>query len=304
MLDPRRKERICGSEIAKICGLSPFGGPHDVFLEKAGMVPSGKESTAMSRGKRMERYIIDMLREDLKRPINWNKDEILSLGIHPLVAATPDGIAVEYAESPTAVVEVKSPGIRAASDWDDDVPLYYLAQIQWEMASMSLANAIVGAWLPDEGLRIIHKRFDEEFFCTLLKEAERFWRDHVMTGIPPPNPSADFVKQWYRHTGEKTIIDEGIGEKAKRLSIVKKKLKRIEEEKEVLEIQVKMAIGNDSGVEGSWGKATWKERKGAAKISWEGLAKSFKPTEQQIDDFTTIVPGGRVFLLRVKEENP
>jgi hypothetical protein len=69
------------------------------------------------------------------------------------------------------------------------------------------------------------------------------------------------------------------------------------------ENEIKAIIGDCAGLRGDWGKLTWTKNKDSRKIDWEKLAMSLSPSPDQINQFTAIRPGARVFRAYFPKED-
>ena len=305
-----RRTGVTASEVATACGLNPWGSPHDLFLEKLGRGKPKEDNPGMKRGRRLEQYILQTLHEDLGRPIVSNSEQVSVVSKrNPLVIATPDGYALEHNGLPPAVVEVKSPGMRTLRQWThpdemaDGIPAYYWPQVLWQMYACEMDHAIFAGLIPGEDIWIYHLTFNRKLFDALLARVEKFW-GYVQRQEPPPSPPLDFVNTWYKQAGQELANDESVNDAARELARLRAVMKDAKESADRLEVSIKEAIGTGAGVEGSWGRATWKQVKSSAKTDWESLAKDLKPSGEMVNRHTTIKPGYRRFLLKLKgEEN-
>jgi hypothetical protein len=63
------------------------------------------------------------------------------------------------------------------------------------------------------------------------------------------------------------------------------------------------SIGDAEGIEGAFGKVTWKAGKDVARTDWKGLVAELNPAPEIVSRFTTIEPASRRFLPSFKKEN-
>ena len=68
-------------------------------------------------------------------------------------------------------------------------------------------------------------------------------------------------------------------------------MKELEKEKERLGQELKLAIGDASGLVGSFGKISLTKTKGYTKIDWDGLAANLNVPEELKQKFTRITDG-------------
>jgi predicted phage-related endonuclease len=170
--------------------VSKYRTPFDVWAEKSGLVTPRKpedESDEMAAGRFLEPFIRDRFEMKtglvLKRvPVLVRKGTIL--GGHPDDLACQKGI-----KEPFAVFEAKTRSPYLRNLWGDEgsdaIPDDEMAQVQFYMHLTGLSVAYVAA-LFDRMLSIFRVARDQEFGEIAEAAAEKFWRDYVETGTPPP----------------------------------------------------------------------------------------------------------------------
>jgi hypothetical protein len=115
------------------------------------------------------------------------------------IGATPDAIAKYY----PIIVEIKCPARREIKH---EVPEYYFAQMQWQMAVTGIFEVHFVQYKPPNFndsfpgiIDIIVVKFDLEWFKLALVECEKFWKRVVdyykMIGKPIGSKSPDFDKE-------------------------------------------------------------------------------------------------------------
>lgn len=131
---------------------------------------------------------------------------------HPrcnFATASPDGLD---APPPAAkrVVELKSQSVWARNLWGepgtDKLATRYLFQTSWLMACCDVdeAHVLVGFGVDDkdtgeffyEDTAAYRVERDRELEAALLTYGEQFWKEHVLTGRPPPVKPAHNRRQW------------------------------------------------------------------------------------------------------------
>ena len=122
-----RASGIGGSEIAAVAGLSPFGGPLDIWLRKTGAVNDDDISGPhIERGRHLGPGLASWFRAKtgLRVANVGDEEQTFVHPAHPLVIATPDGLVEDH-----QVLECKFPSFRVAHHWGqpgtDEVPDYY-----------------------------------------------------------------------------------------------------------------------------------------------------------------------------------
>lgn len=72
---------------------------------------------------------------------------------------------------------------------EGEIPPHVYAQVQWEIAVTNSERAWL-AVLRGHSLQIVEVERNQEYIAEITAEAERFWLEHVVAGVPPV-PTAD-----------------------------------------------------------------------------------------------------------------
>lgn len=190
------KRRLGGSDIAKLLGLSPYGGPLDVYER----VVLGKEepwNPRMERGAMFE----PVLRAHAQRHLGVEVEDAASdYHEHPTLEfarAQVDDVA-RWNGVPV-VVDYKTSN-RFAKGWGregtDEVPEHLRCQFAWEMLATDreLALVIVGFGEDRPGPEVFcmsnvvvyQVQRDPLFESLCVAVAREFWQRHVLAQTPPP----------------------------------------------------------------------------------------------------------------------
>lgn len=299
-----RKKGLGGSEIAAIVGANKYMSPMDVWRAKCDPSYSVAVTPPMERGI----YLEDGIAKWYASRTGATLSETGTL-THPsisLVMATPDRIA----KLPDATVDVsiKSPGPFVQDEWGepgtDEVPSSYLLQVQWELlileAKWDIRRAHVVAPIGND-LHIYNVLADHELQSHLIEEGQKFWRDYVQTGTPPPldgsESSSNYIKAKFpRNTGPVMVGDEETHFLMQRLFEVRADAAKTELEQELITQRLKDICGFHEGMTGKGWKLSWKNTKGSTKTNWEGVAKEMGASQEVINAHTSVTTGSRRFL--------
>lgn len=315
----QRKHGVSGSDLAAVLGLSPWKSPQDVWAEKLDLAPPFEGNAATERGNFLEPAILAWTGKVTGLVIEGNPDRTYQSPEHPLLMATPDGIA--YADGrPIKTVEVKSPGPRTARHWEDPqevpdgIPVYYVPQVQLEMHCVGLDRAIISALIGGD-LRVYEMHLSPDFIEAAADRVQRFWR-HVERREPIPIgdvqgeearlKAAEWIRKYYKQESEELLTLDGdeeqqVGDLVKRYVSLKAMSKHASDEAKVVAAQIQERIGEHAGIVGYGWKATWKQAKSSEKTDWKRLAMKLKPSEALITQYTELKPGSRRFLAKVDE---
>ncbi len=281
-----RRQGLGASEVAAVLGLDPFSTALDVYLEKTGQAAPFPENRFMRWGKRLEAVIADEYAE--QHPEYRLRPSGTLVGPEPWMLATPDRLIVDQdglaslgdrvaagdMDEPEAVaaatthgLECKSRGHFNADAWGetgtDEVPHSVAVQCHWGMIVTGLRRWDVAVLLGGNDYREFTLTWDDAIALELVARARAFWFDHVLAKVHPPFTGADsdhrfLLKTYPGHTGEMVPATPEVGEWATLLQVHRAAIETHEAEKSRLEAHLKEFIADRLGVEGPFGKITWK----------------------------------------------
>ena len=190
-IDPalhNRSKYLGGSDIAAVLGISPYKTAIDLWLDK--ITPpreDGRNARAKSRGARLEPYIVDMIQEEhgleiVKRNQRYIDSEV------PYFASEID------CETADENVEIKTVHPFKSKEWGeletDQLPLHYVAQVQWGLGITGRDRCRVFALIGDDLRPYVVER-DEETIVAMRERAADFWTRYVLAKLRPPMDFAD-----------------------------------------------------------------------------------------------------------------
>lgn len=189
MLTPQqlamRMQGVGSSEISSIVGIkSPKAKTaHDVYLKKRGLVPDEPPTLAMKLGTICEHPIAELYAEEMNCKLVTSPTIIHP--DYPWALCTPDRLW----ETKERLLEIKWVGWRMVHLWDphdpEGVPGYVHCQCQWQMTVKGWKECHVAVVLGGEEFKVFQLQHSEKLERVLLDEAERFWLEHVVPGVPP-----------------------------------------------------------------------------------------------------------------------
>lgn len=214
---------INASEVAAVCGESPYGTLAALYAEKKGTRPPQIDTGVLRRGRWGEAVVFEALVEELPdweiaRARIYLRDQERRLG------ATPDGFALRPGRPDRGIVQCKTVARSVfRRQWlseadtpiefgDAAVPAHYRLQVLTEMMLEDCAWAILAAVVFSEfdlTLRLFEIQRDAVIEQRIVDHVAAFWRDHFDRNVPPPfDPVKDeeLVKRLYPMAGG-TVID-------------------------------------------------------------------------------------------------
>lgn len=293
----RRRSGVGASEIAVIAGLSRWSSPVRIYEAKvAGAVLDA--SYAMDLGSELEAPIARV----------WAKRHGKALALvdtlqhptRPFALATPDRavysdpvlrgdarkrrVDVRDAE---CLLQIKSTNWRMRKLWGeqgtDQIPDEYLAQAHWEGAVAGLAEVKFAVDFDKTELCEWRVRVDLDVFGALYELAERFMRDHVERRVPPPPDGSEawgehLARVFPRDTSPALVrIEPGTEPEVERavaeFLMLKAADSRLKKKKERAYQIIAARIGDAAGIEGAFGRVTWKRTKDTTVMKWQALAE-------------------------------
>lgn len=208
---PKKPKKLTATRFATVLGLNPWSSPFEVWCEitrayqkpfeetiytAAGKIIEPKQAQYMTRSYFMPNLVTptDIYGEDyFKRTFgDFFKDE-------PIFGGMWDYLLHDNNGKPTTVLEMKT--TKRAEDWENDIPEYYALQAALYAHLLGVDDVImVASFLTDNDYNnaenfvpntsnTITKPFkvSERYpnFDKLVEKAEKWWKDHVETGVSP-----------------------------------------------------------------------------------------------------------------------
>ncbi|WP_373827195.1 YqaJ viral recombinase family protein [Bacteroides heparinolyticus] len=238
-----RRAGIGGSDAAAVIGVNPWKTAYSVYLDKIGEGNEPDSNYKMELGSRIEDFIAKEFELATGKQTR-RRNAILRHDEHKFMLANIDREIV----GERAGLEIKFIGPYSAKAWEaGGMPLHYELQCLHYMAVTGYDKWYLCALVGNERLELREISRDEEVISNLIEAESFFWENHVVAKIPPEPGTCDltdFIKRVYPVSiaGASAVIESQTGN-LDRLIEVKELIKKLEEEKEVLENHIKIAIG-------------------------------------------------------------
>jgi putative phage-type endonuclease len=261
--DPEvRVTGLGGSDIARILGLSRFGGPMDVWLEKRRLSAPLIESEAMMWGKLLEEPIARRYAAVTGRHV-FRKTQTIRHPKHSFLFAHLDRKAKRQGEA-TRVLECKTASTFMVSDFGepgtDQVPDDYLLQVQHYLGVTGLDVADLAVLIGGQKFAIYSIPRDDELVGEAHAEAIRFWTENVEKGVPPAVDGSDAWREYatsrFTDAGIKIDATPEIIELAYKHKSLAATIKAAETAKAETATLLLVALGDASRAEGEGVKVT------------------------------------------------
>lgn len=303
-----RRTGVGGSEIAAIVGLNPYSSPIDVWRSKVeGWSP--EVTGPMLRGTFLEdgvaRWWAHEKGAQLREvgTIRHPKEEI--------VICTPDRLA-KMLGAEELDLSIKVPGPHTAEQWgpdgSDELPDHAALQVQWELIPLGILygirRAIVTAPVHGE-LRSYPVEADADIQAGLVEAAKRFWKDHVVSGKPPPPDASESYGDWLsaryvNGSAPPVPASPELARVVEDLRHLKAQRKELETQEQALRNRLLATIGDASGVEGL---CTYRITKGRASVRWEEVCREAGVPAELIEKHTSRTPYRTLRILKGGNDN-
>lgn len=296
---------IGGSDAAAIAGVHPYKRPIDVWRR---IVESYEtpDNPAMKRGRRLEPVIREMFAEESGLQLLGPRS--LRSPKHDWLRASLDDVAI-LPDGEEQVVEFKSVNARQAARYgegSDEVPAEHICQTQFYLGVTEWHLAHLVALIGGDELRHYRLLADKELQGVMFDACERFWTDHIKTGKPPPVDGSHSYSEWIdaHFSNRRTDFVQADGEATALALEYKMHCDFVESYKEQARLarqKLELIIGEASGIEGNFGRISFKRNKDMTKVDWEGIAANLNVPEDLKQKFTIVKPGPRVFRATWKQ---
>ena len=277
---PVERPWIGGSDLAAVCGLSPYEAPIDVWLQKTGRAPPKETNLAMRIGILAE-PMLGILYEEATGETTRAPAECIHPK-YPFIKGHPDREIWHKRKS----CELKTGNIFTAHAWGepgtDEVPMHYLVQ---ELLYMSLRNDDEGAMavlLGGNDFRVYRLHRDQALEERLIEMAVRFWTDHVLADVPPPPDGSEGMSEYLTRRYPKSVGDLiPSTPEIEALAATMREAKQAREGWENIEALAKqkltVLVGDARGVKTEAGSFTYTPRKGDLRTDWKAVAAEVDP---------------------------
>lgn len=256
-----RRQGIGGSDIAAILGVSKFKTALDVYLSKTTDQPEQK-GEHLYWGHALENPIIDRFIRDTGANV-IRQPEMRRHPDYEWAIANADAL-ITNSDTIEAILEIKTSSAFKSREWGaddtDEVPIEYIAQVQWYMWIYDVQEAYLAALIGGNQYRQYHITRDDELIAVLAEKAQAFWQNHVIPRIPPnPQDGADAQKLYPSDNGDTAEADSDTLTAYAELRELKAQEKELKAQIAAKEDLLKIKIGSYSAMQTNGNTLfTWK----------------------------------------------
>jgi len=302
--DEMRSRTLSGSDIGPILGRSKYRSGWDVWASKKGLLKRAPElpgSTGhLAIGTAVQLGVAALYERATGHTVEWFDRTIP--GPEPWMCATPDGLI-----GTDGLYSGKTAGSKQVWRWgpsgSDQVPDEYALQNVWEAIVTGRNWAGYGVLLGGPVLEFRHLRLD---IPPRLRDAvygrARDWWDRYMVGDEvPPITATQAAGLWLDGMPavgpmrEPTDQERGWIYEFRKLHLAGTRTQAYDD----LKAKIANAIGEGTGLYGTWGTITYKRTKDSSTTDWEKVAQELRDGgnyEEVVKRHTIVTKGHRRFL--------
>lgn len=274
-----RRKGIGSSDAAKILGLSPYGGPWDVWAEKVGLVQDRPAHSEMSVRMRIGELMEPVACELLEEAIGERVVRTTGTFVRGHLRANIDAMVGKSARG-QPIVECKNTGY--TEDWGDPdlgidaVPKQHVVQTMVHLICAESDVAHIPVVTASWGQDFLHYRFSRiKDVCDELEDTLNRWFDrHVVGGVEPDKsdrpPMFDTLDRVTRSAHSVTTIESSL---IAEYVAANDACKSADERKDLVRRRIAACLGNAEIGESQSGKVTYyapsSERFNAARFKAE-----------------------------------
>jgi len=304
--DPEvRRSGIGASDAAKVVGLSRFGDPISLYMEKVGMTAPLVETGAMRWGNILEEPIAREYAVQTGRRV-WRKPDTIRHPDLPFVYCHLDRLAKGKGEA-TRVLEVKTAGVYGGSDFGepgtDQVPADYLLQVQHQLGVTGHDRADLAVLIGGQKFAIYEIERDDALIGNLFLAEREFWKAYVEPRTPPPidgsEGAAAYLRDRFRDEGITIEAPESLQALAWEYRAAQEMEKSATTAKDEIGNRIRAAMGDANIAIGGDVKITYRAVQ-TKRTDWQGVVKASTIPPAVIEEFTATTSNPRL-TVTVKE---
>lgn len=254
-----RKTGIGGSDAAAVCNLNPYSSPMKVFMDKTSEEINEEDTESMRQGRDLENYVAQRFSEETGFKVRRSNFMYRSRK-HAFMLADVDRLLVGV----DAGLECKTANAFNADKWDgENTPVHYYIQCQHYLAVTGKKFWYIAVLILGIGFKYRKIERDEELIRNLIFLEGKFWTDNVLARtLPTPDGSEDCDKmlaRLFKNVRKGASIPLiGFDEELKRRVELDVLIKRLEQERNEIDQNLKMYLAENEMAENSNYRVSWK----------------------------------------------
>lgn len=212
-----RESGIGASEAPAALGISSYQSPLDLYLRKTGAVPPAEQSESMRLGLYLEPYLATRYHEIVGRQVARTQVFARHPAYHETFAT------VDAIDESGTIVEFKttsSPAIirQLGESGTDQVPDEWLVQCHQQAAVFGTNRVQLLVLVGGRECRLFDIHVAPVLSARVLAGVVRFWRDHVVSRVPPEPTAKDLgvLSAIRPREGTSVVLDSAASDLARR----------------------------------------------------------------------------------------
>ena len=260
-----RKNYLGGTDLAAICGLSPYRTALDVYLDKTSDNISEDTNAAMRWGTLLEDVVAKAYKEDIGNGKEvWESDHPVRHTEHRFLAANIDRWVGKRKDIREYILECKTAGFNKGKEWGDlgtdQIPESYLVQVAYYAAICNVPKVDIAVLIGGQDFRIYTYNRNKDLEDKIIKIGINFWHNHIEKRIPPKCVSTrDTFNLFPQSNYHEIVAESNIMKKWEQLKSLKEEEVRIADTIEKLKTDIQefmrdydVLIDNQGNVIATW----------------------------------------------------
>ena len=286
---------IGGSDCAALIGMNPFSSPYAVWAEKTDLIAPFEGNLATDVGTFLEPFVAKKWMEETGKKVHNDNLSFLN-DEYPWAIANID----RKVEGENAGLELKTCSeLRMKEFHGDEYPANYYAQCVHYLAVTGYDKWYLGVLVGNRHFLTYEIERNEEEIASLMEAEKEFWYKHVVPKVAPPVDGSfattDAISEIYTFDGGDTVdLSRYEGTFQQRKS-VDTHIRSLKEEKDRLENQIKVLMGNSPKATCGLFTVSWKNQKTSG-LDREAIKRDYPDI-----DFSKYATESRVFRITEKK---
>lgn len=301
-----RRTGLGGTDMPKILGVSRFGGPMDVFLEKRGLTAPLIETEAMTWGKLLEDPVAREYARKVGRSVRRAAD-FLRHPEYPFLFSNIDRWSLKRG-TPVRVLEVKTAGEFMSKDYgeegSDQVPPDYLIQVMHYLSVTGKDVGDLAVLIGGQRHRVFTIERDRELIEGMTEIANDFW-EATKQGEPPELDSSEGTALYLAHAfadkGTERPMDDDLARLATMDLALKAGIDERTKERETVRNQIRGLMGDNRWAEGLGVRVVYSAVKGRSTVQWDRLLEARGIPQSVVEEFTAVGAPTRALTVTSRE---
>lgn len=251
-----RQSYIGGSDIAAVLGKSRYKTPYELWAEKTQKVELADLSNveAVQLGTDLEDFVAQKFASKTGLKVR-RAPKVYQHPDYPYMVAHVDRLISDTNE----ILECKTCAASKGKEWENDIPIEYVYQVQWYMGITGRKSAWIACLIGGQKFDYKQITFDPKLFTLMVNKAIKFW-EMVQNDIPPAVESNDneTIIDVFPTCSDEIIENENLNDLIAYRQEISMHIEEMKKEKDEIEAQLKEYIGSNLGVKTSKYEVIWK----------------------------------------------